>query len=65
MVHETNMDRQSEEWVEVSLLINTESGEIYVQGGDREPCSHGHPPCCDTKYIGYEWLKERMNGNAM
>ena len=54
------MSGKREKWIEIGLLINPETGEIYATGGDREPCSHGHPPCCDTKYIGLEWLKERM-----
>jgi hypothetical protein len=47
-------------WVRINLLININTGEMYAEGGDREPCSHGYPPCCDTKYIGLEWLKSRM-----
>jgi hypothetical protein len=52
--------RDGGEWVKVDLTINTRTGEIFARGGDREPCSHGKPPCCDTKYIGLEWLKARM-----
>lgn len=61
IMYESNMAGKKEQWVEVSLLINMETDEIYAAGGDREPCSHGHPPCCDTKYIGYEYIKERIN----
>jgi len=59
-MHES-IDNRRENWIDISLLTNPETGEMYAVGGDREPCSHGHPPCCDTNYIGLEWLKERMN----
>ncbi len=59
-MHETNFNDKKEKWIEISLLINPDTAEMYAQSGDREPCSHGHPPCCDTKYIGLEWIKERM-----
>lgn len=47
-------------WVDIHLKINTQTGTIHAVGGDREPCMHGYPPCCDTNYIGLEWLKQRM-----
>lgn len=50
--------RQGE--VDITLRINTYTGEIFALSGDREPCIHGYPPCCDTEYIGLEWLKRRM-----
>lgn len=53
--HYCNNDR-----VLITLSIDIKTNEIYVVDGDREPCSHGYPPCCDTKYIGYEWIKERI-----
>ena len=60
-MYESEIADKKEKWIEISLLINPESDEMYAIAGDREPCSHGHPPCCDTKYIGLEWLKERIN----
>jgi len=63
-MHESNMAGKREKWIEISLLINPETDEVYAAGGDREPCSHGHPPCCDTEYIGYEWLKKNWRDNV-
>ena len=51
-------EKHPENWVKLSLLIDPDTKQMYAVGGDREPCSHGDPPCCDTKYIGMKLLEE-------
>jgi len=44
-------------WVNVNLMINPETNEIHVIGGDRE-IGEG-----DTPYIGYEIIKKLIKGD--
>jgi hypothetical protein len=59
-MNETKNDEKDQTLIKVILLINPETENIYAVGGDREPCSHGSQTCCDTEYIGFKWIKERM-----
>lgn len=43
-------------WININLMINSETNEINVIGGDREE-GEG-----DTKYIGYEIIKKLIKG---
>lgn len=52
-----NSESYPDNWVNINLMINPDTGEIHVIGGDREPCIHGYPPCCDTEYVGMKLLK--------
>jgi hypothetical protein len=60
-----NDESYPENWVKLNLMVNTDTGEFHIVGGDREPCRHGYPPCCDTGYLGLEPFMERIkNGNV-